>query len=349
MFMTPGSRATKRFPYTFSHQGFFNVGLSASVSSNILTVSLTDRNGYAPTASSPCVINFRSSTSGTGSLIVERNIIGTVSISTVVGASLGSSSNAAFRLWVCVFDNNGTPVLSLINCSTPLSAGAAFIYPINEGIVSSSTAMSAGATSAGVFYTPIGITVSSKALRILGYVEYNSTGLATAGTYTRVPDFIEVSSPGDSKPGDEIQFTINLAGTSQTTTTAIPQDNTIPQITEGREFMNATIVPTSAANMVEINTMFFGACSASDTITMAIFRNSDTNALSAASISNATNFMQSITLFYFQQTSTTSSLTYRVRAGPGIGTTTLTFNGQAGGALYGGVAGSYMIVKEVMG
>ena len=59
------------------------------------------------------------------------------------------------------FDNASTVVLGLINCSAPTQA-----FPLDETGIQRSVAMTAGATSTGVFYTPNGTTVTSKAHRL---------------------------------------------------------------------------------------------------------------------------------------------------------------------------------------
>jgi hypothetical protein len=86
-----------------------------------------------------------------------------------------------FRFWIVAFDNARTVVLGLINCSAPTQ-----VFPLDETGIQRSVAMTAAATSAGVFYTPNATTVTSKAHRILGYLEY-ARGLATAGTYATAP------------------------------------------------------------------------------------------------------------------------------------------------------------------
>lgn len=328
--------------------GFENLSLAASVAANILTVALKDSSGTDCTAASSATIQFRNATAATGT-VSTNYVTAALSITTnAVGASLGSLSNTAFRFWVLAFDNAGTTVLALFN-ATSAATTTPTIFPLNEGAVASTTAMSGSATSAGVFYTPNGTTLTSKAFRILGYVEYNSTGLATAGTYATAPNFIQLFGIGVRKPGEEVQRISNISGTSSTTTTVVPQDNTIPQITEGKEFMNVTLIPSSAANLIEIDSRIMGACSAGDTVTAALFRDAIANALSAMPLSNAANFMQDLSLIYIQQAAAVASTIYRLRAGPAVGTTTFTFNGQSGAALYGGVAGSSMIAKEIMG
>ena len=216
-----------------------NCTLAASVGSNLLTVALKDNAGNNPSATSPCNINYRSATAATGSTTLVQQTAA-LSISTnATGATLGAGNNAAFRFWVVSFNNSGTNVLALFNAST---SGACFSLP--ESVVASTTPISGSATSAGVFYTPNGTTVTSQAYRILGYVEYNSTGLATAGTYASAPNFIQTFGPGIRKPCEPVQQVFNSSSSATTGS--------------GTTFVAATpsasITPTSAANTIVLTT-----------------------------------------------------------------------------------------------
>lgn len=230
-----GTTVTVAVPDHFDIQ---NCTLAASVGSSILTVAVKDNAGADPSATSPCRIAFRSATAATGSSTID-SVTGALSMTTnATGATLGSTNSTAFRFWVVAFDNAGTVVLSLYNASTANSCQG-----INEGVVQSSTAVSGSATSAGVYYTPNGTTLSSKAIKILGYVEYNSTGLATAGTYASGPNFIQTFGPGIARPCTPIQVQ-QVSNGSQTNSTSSSY------VVTG---VAATITPTSAANPIRFD------------------------------------------------------------------------------------------------
>jgi hypothetical protein len=235
-----GTTVTVATPDHFFAQ---NCTLSASVTSNILTVALKDNAGADPSGTSPCRIPFRSATPATGSTAID-SVAAALSITTnATGATLGSVSNTAFRLWVVAFDNAGTVVLSLYNASQN-SATTPACVGINESVVQSSTAISGSATATGTYYTPSGTTLASKAVKILGYVEYNSTGLVTAGTYATAPNFIQSFGPGVPRPctptGNIQQAftTTNDTGTASTTYVA--------------SSFTGSIAPTSAANFIKV-------------------------------------------------------------------------------------------------
>lgn len=209
--------------------------LSCSASSSLLTVSLLNAlTGTTPTAIDPVVIRFRDVTGSAGDLVpVLVNSALTINTNGI-GASLGSLNNVPFRFWVVVFNNGGTAVLGLINCST-----ATQIFPLSQINLASSVSISNAATSAGVFYTPNGTTVSGAPFIILGFLEYGS-GLATAGTYTAGPSRVELYIKGVKLPGDIVQTVTNTITTSTSCSTA----NTQTVVT-------GTITPTNTINLIK--------------------------------------------------------------------------------------------------
>ena len=147
-------------------------------------------------------------------------------------------------------------------------------------------------------------------------------------------------------PGDVVQMVNTQTGAVATTTTVMPFDDTIPQITEGGEFMTRTITPTSAANMLRIDVVFNGSPSTASYITAALFKNSDANAL-AVGTHYAGNGEYAQTVFtFFMQAGTTSLTTFRVRAGQHVGGT-LTFNGDGGARRLAGILFSSITITEI--
>lgn len=218
-----------------------NLRINASVATGVLTVALKSAaTGSDPSGASPILIPFRDVTLANGDPVVVA-VTSALSISTfATGATLGSANSTPFRFWLVAFNNAGTVVLGLINCSSPNGSVAA----LNETALTSSTPMSGSATSVATFYTPNGTTVSNKAIRILGYVEY-SAGLATAGTYASAPTTIQLFGPGIKKPGDTVQ----LVFATNASTTQVAGANTNMNV-------GATITPTSPVNPIVAEIMF---------------------------------------------------------------------------------------------
>lgn len=130
-----------------------------------------------------------------------------------------------------------------------------------------------------------------------------------------------------------------------TGTALIPNDNTIPQITEGTEFMSLSITPKSTTSIlvVEANSMF--SISAAQVLTSALFQDAGANALAAmGGTSNANNYSPMF-LRHIKTSGSTTPTTFRLRAGLG-GAGTVSFNGYVGVATYGGVSASSMMITE---
>ena len=213
-----------------------NLQLNASVASNILNVAVKGNNGNDPSTSNPVLAPFRDATAANGDPAWVA-ITSALSINTnAVGATLGAANGTPFRFWVVLFNNGGTPVLGLVNCT-----GTGQIFALDEASVRSTSAMSSSATSAGVFYTPNGTTLTNCAFRILGYLEYSGS-LTTAGTYSSAPTKLQLFGPGIKKPGE---YTGNIAQAS----TASP--TTISGTSWQSSALSVTMSLTAAMNAVE--------------------------------------------------------------------------------------------------
>lgn len=135
-------------------------------------------------------------------------------------------------------------------------------------------------------------------------------------------------------------------GTAATGTTTIPFDDTIPQITEGTEFMTQAITPKSATNRLSIDVMMYGSYSAIVEFIIALFQDSTANALAANSVTVPTSgYLGQVTIRHDMVAGTTSSTTFRVRAG-GSGAGTMTFNGTSGTRRFGGITLSNIKITE---
>ena len=215
-----------------------NLSLSVTAAASALTIAVKDKDGNDASATSPIRFPFRFA--GTTGTPVFRDLTAALSLTISSGSTLGVTSSTAFRLWVVIFDDGGTLRLGVINCNR----GTAGVYPLAEEAMASSTAEggAGAADSAGVIYT--GTAVASKPYRILGYVEWNTTGV-TAGTWTttnfNVLNGIVLFTPGMKKPGDIVQV-----GSVTKTDTFTSTSTTFTDITG----LSIAITPTSAANNV---------------------------------------------------------------------------------------------------
>lgn len=215
-----------------------NVGLTASVAASALTIALKGADGNDPSATNPVLANFRNATAATGT---PTALAVTAALSLVVssGSTLGTSSSTPFRLWVVLFNDGGTARLGVVNCVSSRS-----ILGLDEGALLSSTAEggAGAADSAQVLYT--GSAVTTKAFRILGYMEWSS-GLGTAGTWSSGPTKIQIFAFGMSRPG---QLTGNRNQTVKTDTFTSTTASAFTDITG----FNVAITPSSVCNLVRV-------------------------------------------------------------------------------------------------
>ena len=149
------------------------------------------------------------------------------------------------------------------------------------------------------------------------------------------------------KSGRTIQVVNVQDGEVATGTTLISNDDSIPQNTEGDEYMTLAITPTSATNILEI-TVYMNLASSAGSVNMiaALFQDSTADALSANSSSLTTDVASGLSFKYRMVAGTASSTTFKARAGAAAAGTT-TFNGAGGTRRYGGVMFSSITIKEI--
>lgn len=139
--------------------------ISASAAANALTIS-----------AALLSLAFRSATLGSGAV---TEVTGTPANMVVPsGATLGTVSAVQSRLVVLALNNAGTIELAVVNI-----AGG---NDLTETGLISTTAISAGSTSASVVYSTTART--SVAYRVIGYIESTQ---ATAGTWATAPSTIQ--------------------------------------------------------------------------------------------------------------------------------------------------------------
>ena len=127
-------------------------------------------------------------------------------------------------------------------------------------------------------------------------------------------------------------------------TSPIPADNTIPQSTEGDEWITLSITPKNAANLLLINVNVMVSCAGLGVI--ALFKDTDTDALAVAGVRPPdTSVITSGTLIYRRTAGGTSAITFKVRVG--VSTGTFYVNRTSSGALYGGAMVSSICITEI--
>ena len=147
--------------------------------------------------------------------------------------------------------------------------------------------------------------------------------------------------------GKVLQVVNVMNGAVATGTTVMPHDDTIPQKTEGIEFMTLAITPTHASNKLVIQWTANIATSAAKQMVTALFQDDTANALAVLLEYNSnTNAGVVMSGTHYMAAGTTSATTFKLRCGPQAAST-MTFNGYAAARLYGGVMSSSITITEI--
>ena len=139
-------------------------------------------------------------------------------------------------------------------------------------------------------------------------------------------------------------------GSAVSGTTTIPWDDTIPQNTEGTEFLSLPIIPINANSRLVIDTQaIISTENAVGTVAFgALFQDSNANAISACwSYVSSGPIGNPLRINHFMRSGTTNETTFKFRAGP-ESSMTITLNGRSGSRRLGGVANSYISIKEYL-
>jgi hypothetical protein len=150
----------------------------------------------------------------------------------------------------------------------------------------------------------------------------------------------------ENRAGLVVQKVFSQDGEFATGSTTMVDDDSIPQNDEGSEFMTATITPTNANNILEIEVSFMCGTGAVENPIMALYQDDTADALASVFFRNdAVNVASTNHLRHHMTAGTTSSTTFKIRVGP-TNAGTITFNGTAGGRKCGGVMASSISITE---
>lgn len=320
-----------------------NGTLVQSQAGNAQTFAIKTLAGSDPSATDPVYFLFRNVTAATGDYTVAT-ATAALNITIPSGQGIGFSNATPGRIWIGAILDTGSVSLFVINVLTGTS-----IFPLQGwGITNGPTSGVSGAASSGVMYSTTGHT--SKPYITLGYATWEVGGtLGTAGIWNVAPTRLQLFQTGTVPlPGQVIQEQQNYTGAVATGSTTIPYDDTIPQNTEGDQYMSQAITPTSSANKLFISHIGYYANSAIVFQTAALFQDSTANALAAGSfITIAAGNIWPLPLDFDMLAGTISATTFKVRAG-GSAAGTTTFNGVAGARRFAGVMASMLSVQEIM-
>ena len=152
-------------------------------------------------------------------------------------------------------------------------------------------------------------------------------------------------------PGQTVQVVNTQTGAVATGNTQMPHDDSIPQKTEGDEYMTLAITPRATTNKLKIEVVFCCNLSAVENLTgtVALFQDEIANALAAAPThrvhSTGINIQNPVSFSFFMAANTVLEIIFKVRAGANA-PATLTFNGYLGARKLGGVMASSITITE---
>lgn len=196
-----------------------------------------------------------------------------------------------------------------------------------------------------------------------GFLSYTPSSVpfalyAEAGANTTITSLSGLTTPLSKSQGGTgtaiatrqlAQIQTLQTGALATGTTVIPFDNTIPQQTEGDQYMSLAITPKDVNSTLEIDVTFNFGSATGLFIALALFQDSTANALSVVAQNSPTTTLvgYSLTMKHIMTAGTTSATTFKVRAGPNTAAT-VTFNGGSGAQNFGGVLASRITIKEYL-
>jgi hypothetical protein len=292
------------------------------------------------------------------STTTEKAVYSDSGLTTVISQPVTASSSG---LWATIFmqastyrvilkDSAGTTIWDEDNYDPGLGAGFG---------VSSTVAVAqggTGATTAAAARTNLGAASSATLTSVQDTVTEHETFIDSArnvSVTTRAgllakEDTVSTSLLATSFGVITKQRLKDTTAAASTTTTTTPAyDTSTPQIGEGTEIFSQAITPTSSSSVIKIRAFLdMETSAASGQATAAIFKNSDADALAAASsqaFGAGANPFQ-LYLEYEESAASTAARTYSLRVGTNSGT--LRINGSGGTGTLNSKRVSFLEVTE---
>jgi len=150
----------------------------------------------------------------------------------------------------------------------------------------------------------------------------------------------------DSASGRALQEQYTLYTTQSSGATSLPYDNSIPQNTEGDEYITVAITPKFSTSILKVEAVVMCSASALASVTIALFRDSTAGALAVSTQSTpAASNMECLKLTYWVAAGSVSATTFKIRGGVSAGTFYINRT-NASATLFGGSLVSFLSVTE---
>lgn len=134
---------------------------------------------------------------------------------------------------------------------------------------------------------------------------------------------------------------------ADSSTTVLPLDSTIPQNTEGKQLITATITPKSASSKLLVEVDVSLGSNSGNGWAGAIFRDSTANAVSACGGPISATVPGSARCVAYEDSGSTAATTFAFRYGPALGAGTAYAN-SLGGTHFGGKQATTMRITEIL-
>ncbi|MBP6892699.1 hypothetical protein KBB68_03930 [Candidatus Babeliales bacterium] len=242
----------------------------------------------------------------------------------------GGTSNSSMTAYAVICGGTTTvnplqSVASLGSSGNPLVSNGASALPSFQALTFAGGGTGATTLSAGVIQS------NASVLSSLGIGSANQVLKNTAGTV------------GWSLTGVLQITSTSTSARISTTGTSIPDDDTIPQNTEGTEILTLSVTPKSASSTLLIIFATGGTPTASSAGISALFVDSTASALSATYINQrGSGASYSGVLQFVTASGSTTARTYKIRVGGGD----FQINSGSSSRKFGGTAATYLIVIE---
>ncbi len=294
------------------------------------------------------------STNGASGVVVKNSAAATVA---TFGASAGTASTfagATTTTGIATFSNavnqaRATAIASAATTDIGAVAGN-FVHITGATTITGLGTITAGAQRTVIFDGALTLTHNATSLILPGAANITTAANDMAifvsegsGNWRCISYIRNAQSP------TILQIVGNQTGAVATGTTVIPFDDTIPQNTEGDQYLTQSITPKSATSTLIIEASLFVSVATSNQVSVALFQDSNVNALAATPnyVSTTASAGDTIILRHRMTSGTTSSTTFNVRAGLSSAGT-LTINGVGGARRFGGVAISNITITEIL-
>lgn len=312
-----------------------------------VTFAIKHRTNVDPSSSTPVYLIFRSSTLGSGGYTIVQ-LTSAISFTFSNGSKAGMVASTAARLWLGAMYTGSAVELLAVNCYDAAAAMPGSIYPFGRTSLISTTAEggAGGADSAGVPYSTTART--DLPYCVLGYMSWDTP--LTPGTWSASPSTIQNYGPQIILPGLPVNQQNYSPGSTGNSANTIPSDNTIPQNTEGTQFNSFSYTPLAKQNILHVRMKGWFAGGAQDTVTCAMFKDSDADAI--AVLPQPQHSADYPTPFDFEHwliSNSSAAISFKLRIGAASFAGVVRYLSRSSGALYSTAQQGFGRVIELQG